>query len=77
MSSSYSEIINHIKLEYRHLFLEKVANLKKNVSVVEFYCEGNQYFVDIENKIYEMDDSKSDLHGFCVGYLKDGIIYLE
>jgi len=71
-----SEIIDFIKLQYRHLFFEKVRNLKNNISVVEFRLEGNQYFIDIDNKIYEMDRSKMDLHGFCVGHMQNGVVFL-
>ena len=73
---SCSEILDFIKFQYRQLFLEKVANLKSNISVVEFNLEGNQYFIDIDNNVYEMDRSKIELHGFCVGHMKNGVIFL-
>ena len=72
------EILEYIKIVYRQSFDEKLqlSKLTKGIPVVEFYLEGNQYFIDIDNKVYTRDSSNSNLHGISIGYLNDGILYL-
>jgi hypothetical protein len=71
-------ILDYIKSVYR-LALDgkiKAAGLTRGIAVVEFYLEGDQYFIDIDNRVYIQDRSKTSLHGIEVGYLKDSIIYI-
>jgi hypothetical protein len=71
-------VLSYIKSVYREAFNDKIkiAGLTRGVAVVEFSLEGDQYFIDIDNKVYTHDRSKIVLHGIEVGYLKDGIIYI-
>ena len=72
------EILEYIKLIYRRVFDEKIisSKLTKGTPVVEFYLEGNQYFIDINNIVYTLDINNSNLHGIPIGHLSDGVIYL-
>ena len=72
------ELLDYIKRIYREAFNEKIASAKLTIGlpVVEFYLEGNQYFIDMDNKVYIKDQNIAILHGVEIGYMKDGTIYL-
>ena len=71
------ENIQYILELYRTEFLNSISHIKsKKIRVVEFYVNSQQYYVDMDNIVYEPVVNESMVIGKPCGYLKDNTIYI-